>query len=449
MGKLFGTDGVRGVANREITPELTAALGRAAGSVLAGGNKGYFLVGRDTRHTGRMLELSLASGLASAGLNVHLGGVMTTPCLAHILAQGEYAGGAMVSASHNPAEYNGIKFMDGQGFKLDEDTEMEIEASYGSGSASRAAPWDVGRISEAGGLLESYVSSLVSQGPRAVSDIGIVLDLAHGAAAHTAPSVFERLGFSPQFVGDRPDGSNINLECGCTHPELLQSRVLEAGADVGFAYDGDADRVLAVDETGSLVDGDHILALMALDMAQRDLLPGGVVVATVMSNGGLDLCLSKAGIQVRRVGVGDRLVHAEMARLGSALGGEQSGHIIFSEKATTGDGLLTSLMILEVMLREGKPFSRLRKVMEQLPQVMKNATVASREGWEAHPDIRQAVDRGEKALGPAGRILVRASGTEPVIRIMVEGPDPEVLETVSRDLQAEVSRALGGGEADR
>lgn len=447
MANIFGTDGIRGIANQELTPELALGLGRAAFGILSGKGKGKFLVGRDTRNTGEMLETALASGIASSGGQALMAGVLTTPCLAYLLSTGEYVGGAMVSASHNPAEYNGIKFMDSQGFKLRPETETQISELYLSEVKDPVSPFDVGRVESVPGVERSYISHLAASVGHIDTGLKLVVDLANGAAAGLGPQVFEELGLTVEFLGNSPDGYNINRECGCLHLDYLRHRVLEVGADAGFALDGDADRVLAVDDRGQVVDGDHIMAIMGLDMAQRGDLPADTVVATVMSNGGLELCLDQAGIRLVRVGVGDRLVQAEMVRLGAALGGEQSGHIIFSRRATTGDGLLTSLMVLEVMSRRQRTLSDLRDKMVRLPQVTRNVPVASREGWKEDPSLRAMLLAAERDLGPGGRILVRPSGTEPVIRIMVEGRDEDQIQHVAGHLEHEIVRVLGGGES--
>jgi phosphoglucosamine mutase len=439
----FGTDGVRGVANVDLTPELALALGRAAARVL--GRSRPYLVARDTRRSGPMLEAALAAGLTAEGADVEVAGVLPTPGLAY-LAQARDWPAAMISASHNPFADNGIKFFATGGRKLPDATEERIEAELDAlvhGGMGSSAP-AVGSIRAATRPLEEYVNHLVeSLEGRRLDGIRVVIDCGHGAAVEAAPEALGRLGAKVEVRNAEPDGTNINAGCGSTHPGGLQQAVLATGAQVGLAFDGDADRLIAVDERGQLVDGDHFLAIAALDLRARGRLRGDGVVSTVMANLGLRQTMAREGIALVETQVGDRYVLEAMEEGGLVLGGEQSGHVIFADLANTGDGVLSGLVLLDVMARSGKPLSELAAVVTKLPQVLHNVRVADRAGLAEAAGFWAEVAAVENELGEGGRVLVRPSGTEPVVRIMVEAPNSEVAETIVERLTSALIVALG------
>ena len=441
----FGTDGVRGIANAELTPELVLALGRAAARVLG---DGPFLVGRDTRISGPLLQAALSAGLATEGADVADLGVLPTPGVAWLsAADGRPA--AMISASHNPFPDNGVKFFMAGGRKLSDETEERLERELDRliadpGAELRRTGPGLGRLL-AGDGMERYVASLAaSVGHRTLGGMRVVVDCANGAAWQTAPAALRELGAEVTVLNDRPDGININDGCGSTHPERLQREVVAQNAAVGLAFDGDADRVLAVDHAGALVDGDQIIAICALDRQARRMLPGDTVVVTVMANLGFRQTMAAHGISMIETDVGDRYVLEEMERGGWALGGEQSGHIIFSDLATTGDGVLTGLQVLDVMARTGRPLADLAQVMVRLPQVLRSVPVAARGArLEDCEDLTLAVKDVQGGLGDRGRILVRASGTEAVVRVMVEAVTVEEAEAACETLCRVVRQVLG------
>ncbi|MCZ7527545.1 MAG: phosphoglucosamine mutase [Acidimicrobiia bacterium] len=440
----FGTDGVRGIANRELTPELVVALGRTAATVLGDGRP--FVVARDTRRSGPMLEAALVAGLCSVGVPVLTGGVLPTPALAHLSGVHD-APGAMISASHNPFPDNGVKLFARGGRKLTDAEEAAIEARLGSGPGDDA-PVGEG-VGEPGPLPDAgaqYVEHVVGTlGGRRLDGLRVVVDCAHGAAFEVAPRALRLAGARVEVLHDRPDGTNINAGCGSTDPGPLRRAVREEGADAGLAFDGDADRVVAVDERGALVDGDQILAVAALDLQRRGLLRGGALAVTVMSNLGLRRALAEHGVRVVETPVGDRNVLAAIEAHGLSLGGEQSGHVVFADLATTGDGLLTGLQLLDVVVRSGQPLSELASVVQPLPQILRNVRVADRARLDDAPGFRAALVEVEAGLGEAGRVLVRASGTEPVIRVMVEAPTAGEAEAAAARLVAAVEEACGEG----
>ncbi|HEY1281305.1 MAG TPA: phosphoglucosamine mutase [Acidimicrobiales bacterium] len=434
MALRFGTDGVRGVANAELTPELALALGRAAARVLGGD---HVVIGRDTRISGPLLEAALAAGFAAEGVNVDRLGVLPTPGVAY-LSQVEDVVGAMISASHNPYADNGIKLFAPGGVKLADDVEEAIEAELEAVLAKPPlgpAGEGVGTISERHGDVDGYVEHLVrALGPRRLDGLRVMLDCANGAAIEVAPAAFERLGAEVVVIGDHPDGCNINDRCGATHPETLRLAVVDAGADAGLAFDGDADRLIAVDASGAVVDGDHVIAICARDLRDRGLLQADTVVVTVMTNLGFHLAMAGEGIAVVTTPVGDRYVLGAMEDGGWSLGGEQSGHVIFRDMATTGDGVLTGLVLLDVMARKSTSLAALAEsAMTRLPQVLVNVRVTG-SGPEAAERIAAQVAAAEARLGTTGRVLVRASGTEPVVRVMVEAATHDEAETVAAEL---------------
>jgi phosphoglucosamine mutase len=434
----FGTDGVRGVANVDLTPELVVALGRAAARVLGSGR---FVIGRDTRISGPLLESALAAGLAAEGADVERLGVIPTPGVAWASAA-EGVAGAMISASHNPAPDNGIKLFAPGGRKLPDDVEerleAELDALLGGGRSAGAA---VGRVTDRVDVRDRWCEALVEslQGRR-LDGLHVAVDCAHGAASEVAPAVLASLGALVEVVHAEPDGTNINDGAGSTYPQALQALVVERGAAVGLAFDGDADRVLAVDADGRLVDGDHLIAMCAIDLRERGRLHHDTVVVTVMTNLGFRLSMAERGIKVVETAVGDRYVLEAMEEGGYALGGEQSGHVIFRDLATTGDGLLTGLQVLDLLQRSGRPLSELAaESMTQLPQVLRNVRMVER-----HPDpagaLASEVAAVEAELGERGRVLIRPSGTEPVVRVMVEAPTAEQADEAVSRLVAAVER---------
>jgi phosphoglucosamine mutase len=443
----FGTDGVRGVANAELSPELALALGRAAARRLPGG---CHLVGRDTRRSGPMLQAALSAGLASEGRDVLDAGVLPTPALA-FLSSAEGRPAAMVSASHNPFGDNGVKLFAPGGLKLAEEAEAGIEAetaslvAEGPGEAGRPAGEQVGSIVPHPDPLGAYVDHLLAtlEG-RSLGGLAVVLDCAHGAASQVAAGVFARAGCRVASICDQPDGTNINQGCGSTHPQALQAEVRARGADLGLAFDGDADRVIAVDETGQVVDGDHMLAMFAPDLKARGLLPGGALVATVMSNLGLRRAMEAQGIRVELTQVGDRHILDALEERGLALGGEQSGHVVFRHLATTGDGLLTGLALADLVRRRGQPLSELSSAaMTRLPQQLLNVSVTDPAGLEGARRVWERVRAEEEGLQGEGRILLRPSGTEPLVRVMVEATSAERARQVATRLARAVEEELG------
>ena len=459
MSLKFGTDGLRGVANDELSPELVLALGRAAARVVPGRE---FVVGRDTRVSGPLLQAALAAGLASEGVSVADAGVIPTPGVAWLSATRDTPA-AVISASHNPFPDNGIKLFAAGGVKLSDPVERALEAELGrlvgegvgsaiaaSQSAAGVKPvvgGSVGSIYSDPAAIDAYGDHLVTclEGRR-LDGIRCVLDCASGAASHVAPSVLERLGAVVQVMAAAPDGTNINDGCGSTHPEGLQRAVVEAGADVGLAFDGDADRMLAVDHTGALVDGDHLMAMFATDLHERGLLASDTVVVTVMTNLGMLQALQAKGIQVRQTKVGDRHVLEAIEEGGFVLGGEQSGHIIFRRLATTGDGILTGLQLLDLLRRRARPLAALAaEAMTRLPQELVSLAVPDPGRLETAGAVWDEVAAVEAELGRSGRVLLRASGTEPVVRVMVEAQSLEAARAAADRLCTAVRRHLGDG----
>lgn len=445
----FGTDGVRGVANEELTPELVVAFGRAAARVLGGDT---FLIGRDTRLSGPLLQAALSAGLAAEGNTVVDLGVLPTPGVA-FASGAKKVPAAVISASHNPFPDNGIKLFGAGGRKLDDEVEEVLEAeltqvlgSGGTGGPPARSAADVGRLESDDSAVGEYVAHLVgSLEGRSLDGIRVVLDCANGAAFQVAPMALAQLGAEVDVIGARPDGTNINDGCGSTHPKALQEAVAAAGADVGLALDGDADRVLAVDGHGGLVDGDQLLAMCASDLRRRGRLRRDTVVVTVMTNLGFHHAMAAQGIAVHSTPVGDRHVLEALEAGDWSLGGEQSGHLIFRDQATTGDGTLTGLQLLDLLRRHDRPLSDLAaEAMTRLPQVLCNVRLPHR-----NPAVMElvspAVQAVEAELNGSGRVLVRPSGTEPVVRVMVEAPTEEQAQQAARRLAAEVERACGGG----
>ena len=441
MSRLFGTDGIRGVANLELTPELALRLGRAAGHVL-GGRGHSVVVGRDTRRSGRMLEGALAAGLCSVGIDVRLVGHIPTPGLAYLTRTKDFVAGAVISASHNPAPDNGIKFFDHQGVKLPDAVEDRIEDEMrGDDRLPRPTEGGIGLVGDARGLVKDYEDFLGTIAPP-LDGMKVVLDCANGATYRVGPSVFARAGAEVFTLFDTPDGENINAGCGATQPEALARAVVERGAAVGFAFDGDGDRVITADARGRIHDGDVVLALAARHFARHGRLDPRVVVGTVMSNGGLEATLAKDGIELARTKVGDRYVWEEMERRDAQFGGEPSGHVIFRGYHTTGDGIFTALELLSLVHSEKRSLHELAADLEQWPQVMRNVRAERRAEWESNPALAAAIREAERSLGAAGRGLVRASGTEPVLRIMVEARDATLASSTAARLEDVAKKEL-------
>ncbi|ATZ25007.1 phosphoglucosamine mutase [Streptomyces lavendulae] len=452
MGRLFGTDGVRGVANADLTAELALGLSVAAAHVLAeagtfAGHRATAVVGRDPRASGEFLEAAVVAGLASAGVDVLRVGVLPTPAVAYLTGALGADLGVMLSASHNAMPDNGIKFFARGGHKLADDLEDRIESVYEEHRTG--APWDrptgdgVGRVSEYTEGFDKYVAHLIGVLPNRLDGLKVVLDEAHGAAAYVSPEAFTRAGAEIVTIGAEPDGLNINDGCGSTHLGLLKAAVVEHGADFGIAHDGDADRCLAVDHTGAEVDGDQILAVLALAMREAGQLRENTVVGTVMSNLGFKLAMEAEGIQVVQTGVGDRYVLESMKEHGYALGGEQSGHVIILDHATTGDGTLTGLMLAARVAATGRSLADLAGVMTRLPQILINVPDVDKSRVSTSGELAAAVADAERELGSTGRVLLRPSGTEPLVRVMVEAADIEQARAVAGRLADVVKSALG------
>jgi len=447
--RLFGTDGVRGLANHyPVTPEMAFALGRAGAEYLQATreSKGTIIVGRDTRLSGDMLEAAICAGICAAGVDVTRVGVLPTPAIAYLTRARGALGGVVLSASHNPFADNGIKFFSADGFKLPDAQEDYLEQMVRQG-ATRPAPTgrDIGCIRTAAEALTEYLTFAGATLGPGISLVGlrVVLDCANGAVTSVAPRLFEQLGAQVVVHAAEPDGTNINDQCGALFPEQAQDLVRRTGADVGFCFDGDADRMIAIDETGTVRDGDYTLGICTHDLVQRGALGTRCIVGTVMSNFGLEEMLQQLGIVLLRAPVGDKYVLEEMRRTGAILGGEQSGHIVFLAHATTGDGLVTALQLLRVMQTSGQPLSRLCSVLTKYPQVLLNVRVRERIDPLALPEVKQAHAHAQQMLNGTGRILVRLSGTELLARVMVEGRDPQAIQAAAENIAHEIERAIG------
>ena len=433
MARMFGTDGVRGIANEELTPSLAMQLGQVGAYVLTREkkHKPTIMVGCDTRISGDMLANALMAGACSVGANCIYVGVIPTPAVAYLTQKYRVDAGVVISASHNPVEFNGIKFFDGSGFKLPDELEDEIERLIREDMPEIKFPTGsgVGKIKYRTDAREEYINHSVKAVPVDLSGLKIVVDCAEGASYYTSVEALKELGGSVVAIHNNPDGTNINSGCGSTHMEELQARVVYEKADIGLAFDGDADRLLAVDETGRVVNGDQIMAIVGNYMKERGLLKKDTIVATVMSNLGFFLMGEKYGITIEQTKVGDRYVLERMKEIGASLGGEQSGHIIFLDENTTGDGLLSALHLLQVMVETGKTLAELSGIMEILPQALVNAKVADykKDKYMEYPGIVEAVGELEAKYAGEGRVLIRPSGTEPLVRVMIEGKDQDVI----------------------
>ncbi len=431
MSRLFGTDGVRGLVNEFLTPELAYHLGRAAASYFGQSiDRPVFLIGRDTRISGGMLESALASGICAVGGDVIILGEAPTPAIAYLVRQKECTAGVVISASHNPYPDNGIKFFDGNGFKLPDAVEDEIEElckSSADDCLTRPTKGDIGTIQYHQEWVQEYVDFVVSTS-HTLEGLKVVYDGAHGAASYVGPTILRQLGAEVIAINVEPNGTNINDNAGSTHLEGLQAAVLREGAHVGIANDGDADRCLMVDEKGQVLDGDQIMLLCGLHLKEQGKLKDNMIVGTVMSNIGFHKAAEELGMKTCSTAVGDRYVLEKMLAEGYSIGGEQSGHVIFLDYNSTGDGLLTAVQTLSIMKEKGKSLSELAGLMTKYPQLLVNVRVLTKAGWETNTAIQDAIREAEDELGSNGRILVRPSGTEPLIRVMAEGPDQEQLD---------------------
>ncbi|MBP5304646.1 MAG: phosphoglucosamine mutase [Lachnospiraceae bacterium] len=428
MGKYFGTDGFRGEANVDLTVEHAFKVGRFLGWYFGQEHKAKIVIGKDTRRSSYMFEYSLVAGLTASGADVFLLHVTSTPSVSYVVRSEDFDCGIMISASHNPYYDNGIKVINGNGYKLEAEIEKKIEDYLDSGSDSLplAKRENIGRTTDYVIGRNRYLGYLISLATRSFKDVRVGLDCANGSASQTAKHVFDALGAKTYVINNDPDGTNINNGCGSTHIEALQELVRKEHLDIGFAYDGDADRCLAVDEKGNVVDGDMIMYLCGRYMHEKGTLNNDTVVTTIMSNMGLYKALDKCGIRYEKTSVGDKYVSENMTENGHSLGGEQSGHIIFSKYATTGDGVLTSLMVMEAMLEKKMPVSELLADLVIYPQLISNVRVKDKKAAAEDPGVNAAIDKVTAELGDDGRVLVRASGTEPVLRVMVEAKTDEI-----------------------
>jgi len=446
--KLFGTDGIRGTANTPpVTPETAFRLGRAAGHLLAkGASSPRFVIGRDTRRSGPMLEAALVAGLNSVGADALLAGVVPTPAVACLVTELRAEGGIVISASHNPAPDNGLKLFGSDGYKFPDEVEKRLEELIQTPEADSIRPVGsgVGTVTPLTNACERYSRLAKASVPgMSLHGMKIVVDCANGASFCTTPAVLRELGADLSLFHAEPDGMNINEDCGSTHPEEIARLVKETGALIGISHDGDADRLVLADETGAIVDGDEILALTALDALQRGTLRGSTLVATVMSNFGLDECLAAAGGRVIRTAVGDRYVVEAMREGDFSIGGEQSGHLIFRDHGTTGDGLLAALQVLRIMTESGKPLSELRRCLKKYPQAQRNLRVKEKPPLETLAEVSHLIAATESALAGKGRVLLRYSGTEPKVRLLIEGPDEAVINAAADAITSALIVAIG------
>ena len=440
MARLFGTDGVRGVANEELTPLLAMQLGQAGATVLTKENehRPTIMVGCDTRISGDMLANALMAGICSVGANAVYVGVIPTPAVAYLTKKYKVEAGVVISASHNPVEFNGIKFFDGNGYKLPDSMEDEIEALIRNGMQGVEMPTGsrVGKIKYRTDAREEYINHAIQSVPVDLSGLKIVVDCAEGASFYTSVEALRELGANVVPIHNMPDGTNINSNCGSTHMEELQARVVYEKANVGLAFDGDADRLLAVDENGAIVDGDQIVAVVGNHMRNQGKLKKDTIVATVMSNLGFFQMGEREKLHMEQTKVGDRYVLERMREIGASLGGEQSGHVIFLDENTTGDGLLSALHLLEVMVDTGKPLSELASIMTVMPQALVNARVPNhkKDKYMEYPEIAGAIDELNRKFAGDGRVLIRPSGTEPKVRVMIEGRDQKMIDEEAHKL---------------
>ncbi len=447
MGKLFGTDGIRGVANEYLTPELAYKVGRAGAYVLSKGEKGTIVVGRDTRKSGDMLEAALIAGICSTGLDIISVGIIPTPAVAYLTRKYGALAGIVISASHNPIEYNGIKFFNENGFKLKDNIEEKIEEYILEDKEIPLRPigGDIGKKITVRNGENEYINFLKETIDMDFSGVKVAIDCGNGAAFSIAPKVFKELNAEVRTINNEPNGTNINVNCGSTNPKMVKDLVLDMKADIGLAFDGDADRLIAVDNKGKIIDGDHILAISATQLKEEGRLKNDTVVGTVMTNMGLDNYLKENGMNIIKTKVGDRHVIEEMHNKDYVLGGEQSGHIIFLEYNTTGDGLLTALQLVSIMKKTGKTMSQLNSLMTSLPQVLENARVKEelKYGYLEDEIIKEEIQKLEKIFHGEGRVVIRPSGTEPLVRVMIEGKNHEQIHGMALELANLIESRLG------
>jgi phosphoglucosamine mutase len=433
MPRLFGTDGIRGEANVDLRPSLAYALGRAV--VARMGRSGGLLIGQDTRRSGDMFVASITAGATSMGADIHRLGVCPTPALAQLTAEGPFACGIMVSASHNPATDNGLKVLGGDGLKIDEPLEDELESLMLRSDELEGPPnSEIGREVDARQRMADYLDNRLQLARRIRCDLRLVLDCAHGSAGVAAPEVLAATGASVDVRFNEPDGDNINLECGATAPEAAAALVAQTGADLGICLDGDGDRCVAIDERGQVIDGDQLIGILALDRLRRGALRGGLVVVSVLSNGGLEMAIQAAGGRLSRTPVGDKYIWEQMHVAGADLGGEKSGHVIIRDHATSGDGLVTALELLDIVARTGRRVSELAAEVPLFPQQQRTVPVRHKELWEAEPVFAEAVAAASRQIDGRGRVLIRPSGTESALRVMVEGDDETVVRSLADSL---------------
>lgn len=447
MGSLFGTDGIRGIANKDLTPELAFKVGRAGAYILSKGNKGKIYVGKDTRKSGDMIEAALTAGICSMGIDVVSLGVVPTPAVAHLTRANKGLAGIVISASHNPAEYNGIKFFNGKGYKLKDEIEGEIENIILNNIdiSTKAIGKDVGRVIVDNKKYKEYLNHIGTTINGDFKNIKIAVDCGHGALYKIAEELLEQTGADLVIINNEPDGSNINLNCGSTNVSMIQSLVLETKADIGISFDGDGDRIIAVDEKGNTINGDHILAICGSHLHNQGKLRNNTIVGTVMTNIGLDKYLKEVGIDIIKTKVGDKYVIEEMLGNEYVLGGEQSGHIIFSDYVTTGDGLLTGLQLVDVMKETGKKMSQLNSLMNDFPQVLINARVDEKlkNSYLENEKIKAEVNRIEEMFHGEGRVVIRPSGTEPLVRVMIEGENKDEISQIAEKLARLIEKQIG------
>lgn len=448
MARLFGTDGVRGIANEKLTSKMAYDLGRAGAFCLTDEvHNAKILIGKDTRVSGDMLESALVAGICSAGADAVVACTLPTAAIAYLTRHSGYDAGVVISASHNTVEYNGIKFFNSNGYKLADEIEDRIEAIILQDAEEIPQPTGkkIGRRVRLKKAAQDYIDFVVESTDVSLEGLKVVLDCANGAASEVAPWIFKLLGAEVIPYYNLPDGTNINENCGSTHPDQLSRLVSELGADIGLAFDGDADRLIAVDEHGNIVDGDKIMTICAMDMKRRGVLKKDTVVATVMSNMGMEMTLKENGIKLVRSDVGDRYVLEEMIKDGYNLGGEQSGHVIFLDQNTTGDGILTGVALMSVMKRENKPLARLARKVQIYPQVLVNAVVKEERKHDYNKDeeILTAMKELENEFAGQGRVLIRTSGTEPLVRVMIEGKDKEAITKQAVSIAKLIEQRLG------
>ncbi|OLS02063.1 phosphoglucosamine mutase [Tissierella creatinophila] len=446
MTRYFGTDGIRGIANKDLTPELAFEVGRAGAFILTHGKKGKILIGKDTRVSGDMLEASLIAGITSMGLDVVTLGVIPTPAIAYLTREYKAIAGIMISASHNPGEYNGIKFFNKDGLKLPDEVEEEIEEILNKEKEVDLRPIgaDIGRVYVEENGAKDYKEFLKKSINIDLKGIKVAMDCGNGALSKIGPEIIKELNGEVVYVNISPDGMNINKDCGSTNPKIIQELVIREKADIGVSFDGDADRIIAVDEKGKIIDGDHILAICATHLKENGKLNNDTVVGTIMTNMGLDIYLKEMGMNIVKTTVGDRYVLEEMLQSDFVLGGEQSGHIIFLQYNTTGDGLATALHLLEVLRASGKTMSELSDVMKDYPQILINAKVNNEKKYKYLEDIqiKEEIERIEKQFHGKGRVVIRPSGTEPLVRVMIEGENQEEITSIAKDLALLIERKL-------